>query len=70
MPHKNVETNYRKIKNGDLIMNNNCISKQWVGRCHMDLLIKIETGSPIEKNILYSIQELKHHIVTIIKTTM
>jgi hypothetical protein len=40
MPRKNRETNYRKIKIG-AFMNNNCNSKQWVSRCHMDVLIKI-----------------------------
>jgi hypothetical protein len=55
MPHKNRETNYRKIKIGDLIMNNNCSSKPWVGRCHVDVLIKIEIGIPILKTLLYSI---------------
>ena len=50
MAHKNKDTNYRKIKIGDLIMNNNCSSKQWVARCHMDVLIKIEIGSLHLKN--------------------
>jgi len=31
-------------------MNNNCSSKQWVARCHMDVLIKIEIGSLHLKN--------------------
>jgi hypothetical protein len=45
--HKNGETDdYRKIKIGALIMNNNCILKQWVARYHMDVLIKIEIGIP------------------------
>jgi len=30
----------------------------------------IKIGSPIEKKKLYSVQELKHHILTIIKITM
>jgi len=53
MAHKNKDTNYRKIKIGDLIMNNNCSSKQQVARCQMDVLIKIKIGRPIEKK-LYS----------------
>jgi len=36
----------------------------------MDVLVKIKIDSPIEKTQLYVIQELKHHILTIIKTTM
>jgi hypothetical protein len=35
-------------------MNKNCSSKQWVGRCHMDLLIKIEIGSPFEKKLYFT----------------
>jgi hypothetical protein len=31
-------------------MNSNYSSKQWVPRCHMDVLIKIEIGHPILKN--------------------
>ena len=71
MAHKNKDTNYRKIKIGDLIMSNNCSSKQWVGRCHMDLLIKIEIGSPFEKTLLYSIQNngFAHQSITYIQSS-
>ena len=48
-PHKNGETNYRKIKIR-AFMNNNFRLKQWVARCHMDVLIKIEIGSHLLKN--------------------
>jgi hypothetical protein len=52
MPHKNGVTNYRKGKIG-AFMNNNCSSKQWVARCHTDVLIQIKIGNPLEKQSFY-----------------
>jgi hypothetical protein len=50
-------------------MNNNSSLKQWVAMCHMDVLIKLKLVALLRKTLLYSIQEIKHHILTIIKTT-
>ena len=65
MPHKNEESNYREIKIG-AFMNNNCSSKQWVARCHMDVLIKIEIGCPLLKNnysTLHATEKWGHRLI-------
>ena len=60
-----------KINKWRLNHKQQCNSKHLVGRCHMDLLINMEIGSPTGKNLLYSIQELiKVSHTKIIKTTM
>ena len=51
MPHKNGESNYRKIKIG-AFMNNNCSSKQWVARCHVDMLSKLKLVAPFRRTII------------------
>jgi hypothetical protein len=40
-------------------MDNNCSSKQWVPRYHMDVPIKIETASPFEEQLFYFISYKK-----------
>ena len=40
-----TQTNYRKIKIGASTI----VAKQWVAKCHTDVLIKIKIGSPLLK---------------------
>jgi hypothetical protein len=65
MQHKNRGTKYRKIEFEELIMNNSCSSKQWVNRSHMDVLIKIEIGSPLLKNNYSTSCHIKMEILII-----
>ena len=40
-------------------MNNNCSSKQWVARYHMDVLIKTEIGRPFIEQLFYTSCHIK-----------